>query len=124
MLRAKWGTTKLEPRYKAKGSVTYLDVSLAVDVHVDERTEPDQTLSHLHVALPDGGMNRGNRWRDRRERNGRVVTFAAMRGMSSLILGYCGCHILTIITYKYIVPYHILEEFIKYLPWDPATLTF
>ena len=31
----------------------YLDVSLAVDVHVDKRAEPDQTLPHLHIALPE-----------------------------------------------------------------------
>lgn len=30
----------------------YLDVLFAVDIHVDERAEPDQTLSHFHIALP------------------------------------------------------------------------
>lgn len=40
--------TLLEQRF------TYLDVLLSVDVHVDERAEPNQTLPHLHVALPEG----------------------------------------------------------------------
>lgn len=32
----------------------YLDVLLAVDIHVDERAKSDQTLPHLHVVLPAG----------------------------------------------------------------------
>ena len=37
----------------------YLDVLLSVDVHVDERAEPNQTLPHLHVALPGGTNHKG-----------------------------------------------------------------
>lgn len=32
----------------------YLDVLFAVDIHVDEGAESDQTLPHFHVALPRG----------------------------------------------------------------------
>ena len=35
----------------------YLDVSLAVDVHVDDGAEPDQTLPHFHIADPRGQKN-------------------------------------------------------------------
>lgn len=37
-----------------KADFMYLDVSLAVDVHVNERAEPNQTLPHFHIALPEG----------------------------------------------------------------------
>lgn len=37
-----------------KVDIMYLDVSLAVDVHVDKRAEPNQTLPHLHITLPRG----------------------------------------------------------------------
>lgn len=32
----------------------YLDILFAVDIHMDKRAEPDQTLPHLHIALPAG----------------------------------------------------------------------
>lgn len=30
----------------------YLNVSLAIDIHVDERAEPNQTLPHFHILPP------------------------------------------------------------------------
>lgn len=40
----------------------HLDVSPAVDVHVDQGTEPDQTLPHSHITLPGGQNEREGAW--------------------------------------------------------------
>lgn len=32
----------------------YLDVLLAVDIHVDNGAKPDQTVSHFHILFPAG----------------------------------------------------------------------
>jgi len=55
-LRAREGCTLKgkEARCPLGADVTHLDVLLAVDVHVDEGAEADETLPHLRVALPVG----------------------------------------------------------------------